>query len=617
MRLPSICAVLATCVLTMTVASVAGACDAPVSVCATSAPGSFALIHHAQPASIVVDATADTAVRRVADSFAADLQRVSGTAARRIMDVRNATGDIVIIGVVGRSPVIDRLVRAGKLDVRDVVGQWEAFRQVVVERPFPAVTRALVIAGGRSPRRDLRHLRPVGPDRGVALVLVRRRSRARRRPTCSSPPVPHRDAPRVKYRGFFINDEAPAMTALGAEAVRRLQREDVRARVRAAPAAQGQLPVAGDVAAARVQRRRRPPEHGARRRHGRRDGHVAPRADDAGARRVAPAHRRGSSGGVGLRLERREPGSILARGHRAHDAKPDGSPYESVVTIGMRGDGDEAMAEGTAIGLLETIVASQRRIIAEVTGKPADQHPAGVGALQGSAGLLRRGMNVPDDVDLLFADDNWGQVRRLPTSDRNRTGRYGVYYHFDYVGAPRNYKWLNTIPIEKTWEQMDLAYARNARALWIVNVGDIKPMEFPFELLHGPGLEPGGHDRRRAHAVSRAVGARDVRHVAGRGDRRPADPIWQVRRTAEARTHRCGVFPPRSLERRDTGRRRIRGDRRRMARTGTRDAARQGRVAAGSPVRLPATGRASHHRAVEPVPAVLRCGLESSSRRVW
>jgi hypothetical protein len=91
-----------------------------------------------------------------------------------------------------------------------------------------------------------------------------------------------------------------------------------------------------------------------------------------------------------------------------------------------------------------------------------------------------RGMTVPDDVILLFADDNWGQNRRLPTKDRDRKGGYGVYYHFDYVGAPRNYKWLNTNQIEKTWQQMDLAYQRGARALWVVNVGDIKPMEYPI-----------------------------------------------------------------------------------------------------------------------------------------
>jgi glycosyl hydrolase family 115 (putative glucuronidase)/glycosyl hydrolase family 115 len=97
---------------------------------------------------------------------------------------------------------------------------------------------------------------------------------------------------------------------------------------------------------------------------------------------------------------------------------------------------------------------------------------------------------VPDDVTLLFADDNWGQVRRLPTADLDRKGGYGVYYHFDYVGGPRNYKWLNTNQIEKTWQQMDLAYQRGAKALWIVNVGDIKPMEFPLSFFMEQAWDP-------------------------------------------------------------------------------------------------------------------------------
>src|SRR5690606_22174397 len=130
---------------------------------------------------------------------------------------------------------------------------------------------------------------------------------------------------------------------------------------------------------------------------------------------------------------------------------------ESLVTIGMRGDGDEAMAEGTAMQLMESIVADQRRIIAQVTSKPAEQTPQVWALYKEVQDYYDQGMKVPDDVTLLFADDNWGQIRRLPTHDLGHKGGYGVYYHFDYVGAPRNYKWLNTVQIEKTWQQMDLA----------------------------------------------------------------------------------------------------------------------------------------------------------------
>src|SRR5438045_8932173 len=100
-------------------------------------------------------------------------------------------------------------------------------------------------------------------------------------------------------------------------------------------------------------------------------------------------------------------------------------------------------------------------------------------------------MRVPVDVTLLFSDDNLGNIRRLPAPrDRARPGGYGVYYHFDYVGGPRNYKWINTNQIGKVWQQMDLAYNSGARQLWIVNVGDIKPMEFPLSFYLAMAWNP-------------------------------------------------------------------------------------------------------------------------------
>ncbi len=157
---------------------------------------------------------------------------------------------------------------------------------------------------------------------------------------------------------------------------------------------------------------------------------------------------------------------------------------ESIVTIGMRGDGDEPMTEGTAITLLEKIVEDQRTIIREVTGKPASETPQSWALYKEVQDYYDKGMEVPEDVMLLLCDDNWGNIRRLPApEDKNREGGFGIYYHFDYVGGPRNYKWLNTTQIERTWEQMHLAYNYGAKKLWLVNVGDIKPMEFPISFF--------------------------------------------------------------------------------------------------------------------------------------
>jgi hypothetical protein len=158
--------------------------------------------------------------------------------------------------------------------------------------------------------------------------------------------------------------------------------------------------------------------------------------------------------------------------------------YESVVTVGMRGDGDEPMSDDANISLLERIIADQRRILSEVTGKQPEEIPQVWALYKEVQEYYDKGMRVPDDVTLLLCDDNWGNIRKLPRpGDKLRAGGYGIYYHYDYVGGPRNYKWLNTIQVERVWEQMHLADEHGVDRIWIVNVGDIKPMEFPIEFF--------------------------------------------------------------------------------------------------------------------------------------
>ena len=139
---------------------------------------------------------------------------------------------------------------------------------------------------------------------------------------------------------------------------------------------------------------------------------------------------------------------------------------------------------GTLIALLEKIVADQRRILAEHNTPTLTADPKVWALYKEVQEYYEKGMRVPDDVTLLWCDDNWGNIRRLPTpEERKRSGGAGIYYHFDYVGDPRNYKWINTNPIAKVWEQMNLALAYDATRIWIVNVGDLKPMEFPIEFF--------------------------------------------------------------------------------------------------------------------------------------
>ncbi len=166
--------------------------------------------------------------------------------------------------------------------------------------------------------------------------------------------------------------------------------------------------------------------------------------------------------------------------------------WEAVITLAMRGDGDEPMSEDANISLLQNIVKDQRKIIEKVTGKKAKETPQVWALYKEVQDYYDKGMRVPDDVTLLLCDDNWGNVRKLPDlKAKPRKGGYGMYYHFDYVGAPRNTKWINITQIQRTWEQMMLTYEYGVRELWVVNVGDLKPMEYPITFFLDMAWNPG------------------------------------------------------------------------------------------------------------------------------
>ena len=168
---------------------------------------------------------------------------------------------------------------------------------------------------------------------------------------------------------------------------------------------------------------------------------------------------------------------------------------EDIITIGMRGDGDMAMSEERNVKLLESVVANQRKLISKAHGKPAKDVPQMWALYKEVMDYYDDGMKVPDDVTMLVCDDNWGNVRRVPTAkERQRKGGWGLYYHVDYVGAPRNSKLLNATPTQNMWEQLTLAYNYGIDKLWILNVGDLKPMEYPIQLFMDMAWNPNANE---------------------------------------------------------------------------------------------------------------------------
>ena len=447
------------------------AADGPAAVSATPSDGAAALIVKKRPAPIFVDGGENAGVLRAVRNLRADLAAVGGAEGELFIGDAAPAGDrAIIVGTLNNSALIDALAATGKIDVSAIEGEWEGFIHQVVDAPFPGASRALVIAG--SDRRgtifgvyDLAERAGVSPWKWWADVPVKKSA------NLYIAPGARIEKPAIRYRGIFLNDEKPALWGWANETFGGFNHQfyekvfELILRLKGNylwPAMWGEAFYDDDPL-------------------------NAPLAHEMGVvigtshhEPLARAHAEWARYGEG-------PWDYARNAQSLRDFWRGGMERlggnEAVVTIGMRGDGDEAMSEDTAIDLLETIVADQRAIIAAATGKPAPETPQIWALYKEVQDYYDKGMDVPDDVTLLFADDNWGNIRRLPEPGAERPGGYGVYYHFDYVGGPRNYKWLNTTQIERVWEQMSLAWEFGARQMWIVNVGDLKPMEFPISFF--------------------------------------------------------------------------------------------------------------------------------------
>ena len=191
-------------------------------------------------------------------------------------------------------------------------------------------------------------------------------------------------------------------------------------------------------------------------------------------------------------------------------------PYarNSLWTMAMRGTGDTEIEGGLGLDallvMLEELVHNQQAIIEEVLGVDADDVPQTWCLYKEVQQYQEKGLHVPESITLLWSDDNWGNVRRLPlANETERAGGAGVYYHFDYVGGPRDYKWINTIQLQKTAEQMLLAKSRGADRIWVVNVGDLKPLEVPLSHFLDLAYDTGRWDVDSADEWLEAWAARE------------------------------------------------------------------------------------------------------------
>ncbi len=429
----------------------------------------LALAMKGELATLYVDANDHKGLVRAVGDLQSDFDKVTGVVPE-IVNTADGLGErAIIVGSLGNSTLVDSLVAQGKLDISGIKGQWEAFRIQLVDNPTEGVDKALVIAGSDMRGAifgvyDLSQQIGVSPWYWWADVPVQKNDALYVKADTLV-----QEQPKVQYRGIFLNDEAPALTGWVVENYGNYNSEfyvnvfELLLRLKANFLWPAMWNNAFSV-------------------------------DDPLNPKLANEY------GIVMSTSHHEP---MMRAHKEWHGMGEwnyatnekmlrefwrggierNKPYENIITLAMRGDGDVAMSEEANVSLLEKIVKDQREIIADVYEDKALTEIPQVWALYKEVQeYYEKGMRVPEDVILLWCDDNWGNIRRLPTpEERKRSGGAGVYYHFDYVGGPRSYRWINTVPLAKIWEQMNIAYKYDANRIWVVNVGDLKPMEYPIE----------------------------------------------------------------------------------------------------------------------------------------
>ncbi|RYD23079.1 MAG: hypothetical protein EOP88_05590 [Verrucomicrobiaceae bacterium] len=451
-------------------------CAAPVSLLDKSEEGSFALVSQGTAARILTDPADFKVVSIAAACLADDIQLVTGK-------IPAAEGkNAVIIGTIGRSKLIDGLIASRKLDVSGIRGKWEASVIVTVKNPLPGVESGLVIAG--SDRRgtafgvfDLSETIGVSPWVWWADVTPSHRDSI-----FLSSGSRTQGGPSVKYRGIFINDEdwglqpwsaktlepetkdiGPKTYARVCELLLRLKANYLWPAMHPSTKAFNFYPKNKEV------------------------------ADDY-------AIVMGSSHAEPMLRNNVDEWDKAVNGEWDYEKNRDGvlsyweqrveenGRFENTWTIGMRGIHDSGMPGGGStrdkVARLQRVISDQREMLAKHAGKPVEKIPQIFVPYKEVLTLYQNGLEVPDDVTLVWPDDNHGYIRQLPSpAEQKRAGSSGVYYHISYWGAPEDYLWLCTTPPALIWEEMSKAYDHGARDLWVINVGDIKPGEIGMEFF--------------------------------------------------------------------------------------------------------------------------------------
>lgn len=441
----------------------------------------FTLASPRQTAAILYDASDAAVVKRAAELFAADVEAVTGRRPQ-VTSATGETGPAVIVGTVGGSALIRRLSEAGKIDTAPLEGAWERYLIQTVANPLPGIRKALVIAG--SDRRGaayglftLSELIGVSPWYWWADVPVKKHAALH----VDAPPT-YSQTPSVRYRGIFLNDEdwgltpwasqtfepergniGPRTYAKVCELLLRLKANYLAPAMHPVSTSFNQIPenkLVADTFAIVMG-----------------STHCEPlllnTASEWDTQTMGPWNYDKNKEGINRVLTQRV---------------RENSPYENVYTLALRGLHDGAMSTTLPmhekVRMLQQALLDQRQILAENIDRPVETVPQAFTPYKEVLEIYSNGLELPDDVTIVWPDDNYGYMKRLSGVREQRcTGRSGVYYHVSYLGVPHSYLWFSTTPPSLMYEELRKAYDTTADRLWLLNCGDLKGSEMQVSLF--------------------------------------------------------------------------------------------------------------------------------------
>ena len=437
----------------------------------------FPIVANGKTAAIYIDTADWKGVRRAANDLGKDVGKVTGKTSVIIEKGSLPTKGAILVGTIGRSKHIDQLIANKKIDVSEIKGHWESYM-------IQTVDGNLVVVG--SDKRgtiygiyDISEKIGVSPWYFWADVPVKKSNELFVKPGRYI-----QESPKVKYRGIFINDESPSFTGWcnakfgGVNSKMYANMFELLLRLKSNflwPAMWGNAfneddpmsPVIADEYGIVMGTSHHEPMMRAQKEYTNRKQNIGPWDFVTNSANLE------SFWFDGLKRNKN---------------------YDNVITMGMRGDGDVAMGKGDDlenIKTLQNVVKAQRDIIQKVYNDDPANHPQLWAIFTEVQRYYDAGLTVPDDIILLFCDNNWGYIRRTyPVKEKNRIGGGGLYYHIDMNGGPWNDRWVNTTTLPKLREQFNLAYQSGINKLWVVNVGDLKPKEIPIDFIMHYAWDP-------------------------------------------------------------------------------------------------------------------------------